>query len=98
MSEWDGETKRRIEWFKTAVIPDAPFQFRTGVKITDSTKWRAYLQGDIDGGPDAARCRTGALQSDLEQLEKIIVHGLRPPAMNPPYLGETKEAGLWLPR
>ena len=85
MSEWDEETKRRIEWFKAVVIPDAPFQFRTGVKITDSKKWRAYLQSDIDTGPDAARCRTGALQSDLEQLEKILVHGLKPVATNPPY-------------
>jgi hypothetical protein len=93
---WDFDTARRIEWFKTATLPVAPFQFKCGVKITDSAKWRAYLENDIREGSKGARARTGALQADLEQLEKIIVHGLVPPATNPVYKEGDEPKGVWV--
>ena len=68
---WPAETKTLLEWFRTAAIPDAPFQLNGHTKVVNSGLFYAALWREIEAGPRGARARYGALQADLIDLVKL---------------------------
>ena len=65
---WDAETLRSIDWFRTTTPPDEPFELHRGVIILDPARWWRSIVDDIGCGPMGPRARYGAVQSDLKQL------------------------------
>ena len=68
VEDWDAETLRLIDWFKTATPPAERFELCSGVTILDPARWWLSIEGDIGCGPDGPRARYGAVQGDLRKL------------------------------
>lgn len=77
--DWDAETARIIEWFKTTSPPSEPFELFSHVKVIHPGRWWKNLKADIAAGPKGPRARYGALQADLKRLAEIL-EGPRPDA------------------
>ena len=67
-SDWDAETLRLIEWFRSVTPPTEPFDLCRGVVILDPVRWWRSIEGDIASGPNGPRARYGAVQGDLRRL------------------------------
>ena len=65
---WDDETQRLIDWFKTTTPPAEPFELCQGVTILDPVRWWRSIEGDIAAGPSGPRATYGAVQGDLRKL------------------------------
>jgi hypothetical protein len=71
-SDWDVETFRLIEWFKTTAPPSEPFELCRGVTVLDPTRWWRSIAGDVEAGPNGPRARYGAVQGDLGKLSELF--------------------------
>lgn len=74
-SGWDAETAALIEWFSRTPTPPEPFNLYPGVTVLRPDRFWESLKGDIAGGPDMARARTGAFQKDLRRLAELFGSG-----------------------
>ena len=70
--DWDAETLRLIEWFKTATPPVERFELCSGVTVFDPARWWRSIAGDIGCGPTGPRALYGAVQGDLKKLHDMI--------------------------
>ena len=66
--EWDTETLRLIDWFRTTTPPAEPFDLCRGVTVLDPVRWWRSIEGDIAAGPSGPRACYGAVQGDLRKL------------------------------
>ena len=55
-----------------APLPDR-FTLHPGVTVSEPEKWRAAMVHAVEQGPHGPRYRTGALGSDLEALEAVLL-------------------------
>lgn len=73
-TKWDLDVVKDILWYKNnrGRIPAAPFSICSGVTVVDRDKFLANIDGDIEAGPAGPRAHTGAIQSDLIALRRIV--------------------------
>ena len=76
--DFDPETHRLIEWFRSTTPPAAPFELCQGVTILDPARWWRSIRGDIECGPTGPRARYKAVQGDLRRLYDLMVGAGRP--------------------
>ena len=68
---WPVEVQTLLDWFRSAPIPQAPFQLNACTTVINADAFYAALRREIESGPRGARARHGALQSDLRDLAKL---------------------------
>ena len=66
------EWEERLRAITPKHLPPAPFKLRPHETIIDVELYLRRLHDGLARGPDAPRALTGALQSDIEALEKVI--------------------------
>lgn len=64
-----------LDWIATvtpADLPAEPFVLYPHVTVVDPARFLTKLQQDAAQGHRGARCKSGALQADLERLHTIV--------------------------
>ncbi|MFH1672934.1 MAG: hypothetical protein ABIF87_05865 [Pseudomonadota bacterium] len=68
---WPVEVQTLLDWFRSAPIPQAPFQLNACTTVMNADTFYAALRREIESGPRGARARYGTLQCDLVDLAKL---------------------------
>ena len=68
---WTPDERTLLDWFRSAPIPEAPFQLNGHTHVINADAFYAVLRREIEAGPGGARARYGTLQGDLRDLAKL---------------------------
>ncbi|MCG2740396.1 MAG: hypothetical protein L6300_09185 [Syntrophaceae bacterium] len=68
---WPVEVQTLLDWFRSAPIPQAPFQLNACTTVINADTFYAALRREIESGPRGARARYGTLRGDLVDLAKL---------------------------
>ncbi len=72
VSEWDVETQRYLEWFRTAPRMKRPFHLETHLYVSLPPGFYDSIERSIRAGPSGPRGKNGALLDDLKKLRRVI--------------------------
>jgi hypothetical protein len=65
------EERELVDWFRSAELPQAPFNLDCARRVLDPVKFYTSLHQEIEARPSSPRWRCGATQADLRVLSAM---------------------------